>query len=402
MIQLADNKRCTGCFACISVCQHSAISMQPNEEGFLRPIINTDKCIGCHLCEKRCPVLHPLNININNQTAYAVISYKDRNLSSSGGAFSLFARKILNEGGVVFGASMDGQQNLRHIPIFSIDDLYKLRGSKYAQSEIGDCFQVIKKLLKERKKVLFCGTPCQVAGLYSYLNAKYEDLLITLDLVCHGVPSQLVFKTYLEKLKISTALSGGNIEEFRFRKLDSWSIVPAVKFSESKWQILEQEKNVYMEAFFKGWTYRECCFNCQYANLKRVGTFTIADFWGIGKHGIPFKKNVASGVSLVIDNHGLMSKCIEDFKQESYIECRPLDEALHENHNLTASVKREPQRDTAVTDLLNPNVSLLEYAKKYGLLEPKSIRTFFKRFFKNLIYALGLYNTYKSITYKLK
>lgn len=402
MIQLAEKLDCTGCASCVQSCTHSAIVMQSDKEGFLRPVIDENKCIECHLCEKRCPVLHPLHINVDKQAAYAVISYKDRNLSSSGGAFSLFARKILNEGGVVFGASMDEQQNLRHIPIFNVDELSKLRGSKYVQSEIGDCFQVIKKLLREGKKVLFCGTPCQVAGLYSYLNARYEDLLITLDLVCHGVPSQLVFRTYLEKLKKSIALSGGNIEGFRFRKLDSWDYRPAVKFSKSKWQILEQEKNVYMGAFFKGWTYRECCFNCQYANLKRVGTFTIADFWGIGKHGIPFKKNVASGVSLVIDNQGLMPKYMEGVKQESYIEYRPLDEALHENHNLTAPVKREPQRDTAVMDLLNPNISLLEFAKKYNLLDPKSIRTFFKRLFKNLIYALRLYNTYKSITYKLK
>ena len=401
MIQLADNKHCTGCSACMNVCPRKAISMQPDAEGFLQPIIDIEKCVECHLCEKRCPAINPLHINDNTPKAYAVINKKDRNVSSSGGAFSLFARVVLNDGGVVFGAAYDDKLRVRHIAISDINELDKLRGSKYVQSEIDDSYSLVKSYLNYGRKVLFCGTPCQVAGLYKYLNNRYDDQLITLDLVCHGVPSPLVFEKYLEKLKKIDRQEGGNIEGFRFRKLDSWSIVPAVKFSKSKWRILDQERNVYMSAFFKGWTYRECCFNCQYANMNRVGTYTIADFWGIGKHGVPFKKNVASGVSLVIDNCGNLKEIIATMGNDIYVEERPLEEALYENHNLKAPVNRERERDTAISDMIDNDSSLLDFAKKYRLLEKETLKSRVKKHVKNMIYALGLYNVYKSITYRL-
>ena len=402
MIQLADNKHCTGCSACMNVCPHKAISMQPDVEGFLQPVIDDEKCVECHLCEKRCPAINPLRTDGNTPKAYAVINKKDRNVSSSGGAFSLFARMVLNDGGVVVGAAYDDKLRTRHISISDINDLDKLRGSKYVQSEIGDSYSQVKSYLNDGRKVLFCGTPCQVAGLYKFLNKRYDGQLITLDLVCHGVPSPLVFEKYLEKLKKIDRPKGGNIKGFRFRKLDSWAIIPAVKFSESKWRILEQERNAYMSAFFKGWTYRECCFNCQYANMNRVGTYTIADFWGIGKHGMPFKKNVASGVSLVIDNCGNFKETISTMINDVYVEERPLEEALYENHNLKAPVKREKERDTAISDMIDNDFSLLDFAKKYGLLKKETLKLRMKKHVKNAIYALGLYNVYKSITYRLK
>ena len=157
-----------------------------------------------------------------------------------------------------------------------------------------------------------------------------------------------------------------------------------------------------MSAFFKGWTYRECCFNCQYANMNRVGTYTIADFWGIGKHGMPFKKNVASGVSLVIDNCGNFKESISTMINDVYVEERPLEEALYENHNLKAPVKRERERDTAISDMIDNDFSLLDFAKKYGLLKKETLKSRMKKHVKNMIYALGLYNVYKSITYRLK
>ena len=394
MIQLADNKHCTGCSACMNVCPHKAISMQPDGEGFLQP--------ECHLCEKRCPAINPLRTDGNTPKAYAVINKKDRNVSSSGGAFSLFARMVLNDGGVVVGAAYDDKLRTRHIAISDINDLDKLRGSKYVQSEIGDSYSQVKSYLNDGRKVLFCGTPCQVAGLYKYLNKRYDGQLITLDLVCHGVPSPLVFEKYLEKLKNIYSPKDGKIEGFRFRKLDSWDYRPAVKFSESKWRILEQEQNVYMSAFFKGMIYRECCFNCQYANMNRVGTYTIADFWGIGKHGVPFKKNVASGVSLVIDNCGNFKEIISTMINDVYVEERPLDEASYANHNLKASVKRVSERDTALSDMIDNEISLLDFAKKYGLLKKETLKSRMKKHVKNAIYALGLYNVYKSITYRLK
>lgn len=401
MIQLADNKKCTGCSACMNICHHKAISMRPDSEGFLQPIIDRTKCVECHMCEKKCPALNPLNVKNTGQKVYALINKKDRKVSSSGGAFSLFARIVLSTGGMVFGAAFDEKMGVKHIPVFTIKDLDKLRGSKYVQSEVGDSFYLVKKYLGEGRRVLFCGTPCQVAGLYKFLNHKYENLLTTLDLVCHGVPSPLTFEIYLEKLK-KTLPDGEDVKEFRFRKFDSWSSITSIRYSKSKWRKLELEDNAYMNAFYRGWIYRECCFSCQYANTNRIGTYTIADFWGIGKHGRPFKKDVVSGVSLVIDNVGNMMGFISPLISDVYIEERSLDEALYENHNLKASVKREKERNTAIQDLINPNISLIDFATKYKLLKKLTLESKIKRQIKKLIYALNLYNFYKSISYRLK
>lgn len=402
MIQLADRNSCTGCSACANICSHSAILMKQDDEGFLAPKVDEKKCVECGFCEKHCPALHPLQIEQKHQKAYAMISYEDRDKSSSGGAFSVFARYVLAKDGVVFGAAMTERLVIRHIAIDSLCDLDKLRGSKYVQSEIGDSYKQAKDFIRQKRLTLFTGTPCQIAGLYDYLGKRHEDCLITLDLVCHGVPSARVFGKYLEKLKKIDRPAGGNIEAFRFRKLDSWDYCPAVKFAETKWEILAQERNAYMSAFFKGLTYRESCFHCQYSNMERVGTFTIADFWGIGKYGKPFKKNVASGVSLVIDNASLMSVIEKDLSKYAYLEERDIDEALHENHNLKSPVTRSRKRDTAIKDMMDDNISLREYAERYGLLEKENAKYYLKKWCKTIVYALGVYNIYKSLSYRIK
>lgn len=409
---LYDLNNCTGCGSCINTCPHSAISWASNNEGFTIPTIDYSKCVHCGLCEKCCPKIYPIkDTRAEKQDAYAVISNDDRKKSSSGGAFSIFARYVLSHNGVVFGASFYKKDekgkltynfpHLSHIAIDNLLELDVLRGSKYIQSEIGLSFRDAKKCLKDGKMVLFVGTPCQIAGLYKYLGKRYEGSLITLDLVCHGVPNQELFIKYLHKLKKSPRLSSGNvnIEGFRFRNLDSWSIVPAVKIAKSKWKILEQEDNVYMNAFFKLSIFRESCYQCHYSNMNRVGTFTIADYWGIGKDGLKFKIDVSSGVSLVIDNQGMMSELFEEISQYAYIEERPLDEGRKHNHNLNSPSKRPSERDTAVIDLLDENITLIEYAQKYHLLDG-NLKHFIKHTIKELIYSLRLYNVYKSISYK--
>ena len=402
-ITLASNKDCTGCASCYNICPKQAITMSPNTDGFLMPVIDDNKCIECHSCEKHCPVLNTLKQQ-NKETkldAYAVIFNEDRAKSSSGGAFSMFARYVLRKGGVVYGAAMDETLHLHYERVTDENGLNSLRGSKYVQCAIGDSFKHVRDDLRKGTMVLFCGTPCEVAGLYKFLGKHYEELLITLDLVCHGVPSQAVFDSYIKKLS-KECFPGRNITGFRFRKLDSWSIIPAVQLSESKWVILEQEANVYMESFFKGITYRESCFHCAYANLERVGTFTLADFWGIGKHGKKFQKNVSSGVSLVLDNQKLMPSMIDDLSKMAYIEKRSVEEALFENSNLNAPVKRKPERDTAISDLLNPAMSLKEYGQKYKLLPKKNLKYLLTKTVKNVIYFFGLYNVYKTISYKIR
>lgn len=401
MVLLANRIDCTGCASCFNICPQSAITMRDDKEGFLQPFIDSDKCVECQLCRKKCPVINPFIMEEKERLVYAVISKKDRSISSSGGAFSFFARWVLDQGGIVYGATMSGGKNVKHVKIDKVEDLHQLRGSKYVQSKIGYTYRDAKKHLLQNEKVLFTGTPCQIAGLYSYLGKKYDGLLLTLDLVCHGVPSPLSFESYLLKLEKEHP-KYGKIQDFSFRKLDSWSHLTTAKFENTKWKMLNESDNVYMASFFHGWTFRECCFRCQYANLYRMGNCTIADFWGIGKYGIPYKKNVSSGVSLVIDNSGVLKKNLSILQEYAYIEQRTINEALHENLNLKAPFLREPQRDSALNDLIDPNYSLKMYARKYGLLPVKNLRYYIQKIVKNLVYSLGLYNICKTIMYKIK
>ena len=400
-IKLAGKDNCTGCAVCEQSCTYSAISMEEDSEGFLFPKIDKDKCIGCGLCVQRCPELSPIKrLDYSMQTAYAVISNDYRKQSSSGGAFSLFAEWVIKQGGVVFGATYDDGLTVKHIAIDTMEGLCKLRGSKYVQSAIGNSYRQVKTFLSEGRKILFSGTGCQVAGLYAYLNGKrYDGQLYTLDLVCHGVPSYGAFRCYLDKL--SCKLGVKDIIGFRFRKLDSWSIVPTVQLSESKWSMLRLSENVYMDAFFDGIIFRESCFRCQYCNTQRIGTFTLADFWGIGRHGKPFSRNVASGVSLVIDNVGLMSSIKKELEKYAYIEERSIEEAVVEQRNLKTPMSRSVMRDSAVKDLMDKRMSLTEFAKKYGYPYRVTFKTIVANIVKNLIYAFGLYNVYKTIIYKL-
>lgn len=212
---------------------------------------------------------------------------------------------------------------------------------------------------------------------------------------------QAAFSCYLEKLKKIDRSLSRNIDGFQFRKLDSWSIVPAVKFAKLKWHILTLWENAYMNAFFKGIIYRESCYNCSYCNMERIGTCTIADFWGIGKHGVPFSKNVASGVSLVIDNTNLIPKIRSELDKTAYIEERTIEEAMIEQVNLKHPMRRLPEREYAIGLLMAQNVSLQDFAKKCGLSYKPTIKWRLKKVFKDLIYSLGAYNFYKTLIYKI-
>lgn len=402
MPNLANIKDCTGCQACVNACPKSAISMKADSLGFLYPQIDSQKCVSCGLCEKSCPILHKRKDSRQEPDAYAFISKSDRKKSSSGGAFSMFARYILANGGVVFGAHIDENLKVFHTYVEKMDDLDLLRGSKYVQSYIGNSYKEAKSFLKQGRQVLFSGTPCQVAGLYAYLgDNNFDNLLITLDLVCHGVPNQHTFDSYCKKLS-SEHQDKGRVCRFLFRKLDSWSLISSAKFDkEKKWRILEGAENLYMQMFFRGWTYRESCLSCPFASIHRPGTFTIADFWGIGRHGSRFKKNIAAGVSLVLDNKKRMDSLISKMMVYGYIEKRTLSEAVSENQNLASHVERSSNRESAILDMQDETLSLKQIALKYNLLSRKKISAKIFMLLRKVIHALGLYNIYKTINYKL-
>ena len=198
MIAIKEKHNCCGCSACVQVCPKQCIRMYADNEGFLYPQVNSTICIDCGLCEKVCPVINQNKPNVP-LSVYAAknINEEVRIKSSSGGIFTLLAEQIISEGGVVFGARFNENWEVVHDYTETIDGLESFRGSKYVQSSISDNFKVAKQFLKEGRKVLFSGTPCQIAGLKKFLQKEYENLL-TMEVVCHGVPSPMVWRDYID------------------------------------------------------------------------------------------------------------------------------------------------------------------------------------------------------------
>lgn len=288
---------CCGCGACYNKCPVGAISMQENEEGFLTPVIDEAKCTNCGLCLKACPSLNTEFKNNPQPECYAAMADDElRMKSSSGGIFTLLAEYILDKGGYVCGAAFDNNWDVHHIIVDNKEDLAKLRGSKYVQSNTEDCYKQIKKLLDDDKYVLFSGCPCQVAALYSFLGKEYEKLY-TMDLVCHGAPSPKIWQQYLNEYD-RTEIK--NID-FRDKAVFGWSTTMNIYMKNNCDIHLPPKKDSYYRAFLNNYSLRISCGNCHYAKIPRVGDITLGDFWGIEK-SFP-NLNDKKGTSLILVNN---------------------------------------------------------------------------------------------------
>ena len=247
MIEITDKENCCGCHACYNICPRKAISMIEDKKGFKYPVIDKEKCIECNLCKNVCPILTKKTEKRKNK---AWIMYnknkKERINSSSGGIFILLAKEILLKKGVVFGACFDEFYNVHHSYIDNINDINKLQGSKYVQSNIDDSYNLVKNFLEEGKLVLFTGTSCQIEGLYSFLRKKYNNLY-TQDIICHGVPSPKVWQKYLEYQKEKY---GEQIKDISFRNKDNgWSLFQTKISFQTKKYIKDFKNDLYMNAF---------------------------------------------------------------------------------------------------------------------------------------------------------
>ena len=277
--------KCTNCMACYNICPSGAIEMKEDKDGFVYPFINEEKCTHCGLCTKKCPALNleqTKEISERLETPLAYGGYiKDeeiREKSSSGGVFSILSKYVLDKGGYVCGARFTRGGICEHVIVDNWEDLAPLRGSKYVQSNINNCYKEIKNLLEQDKYVLFTGTPCQVAGLYAVLGKDYKKL-ITVDLLCHGVPSQKVFREYLNEI---TDGREQEVENFEFRnKRDGWR-KPIIKFRiDNSYYYYYYWDTAYIKGFLNNLTIRKSCTDCRFNRLPRQGDFTIGDFWDI-------------------------------------------------------------------------------------------------------------------------
>lgn len=366
MIELANRQNCTGCKACLNACYHDALSFVNDEEGFSYPHIDVAKCVECGMCQASCPELHLDKIEKHESpTCYAAYSYEHQKEGSSGGMFSALADYILEKGGYVFGASFDDRFVLRHIGTNNKEDVTKMRGSKYLQSDILYTYREVKKLLIKKELVLFTGTPCQIEGLMFFLRHKSYDNLVAVDIICHGVPSQGAFSKLIRNLG---ALHGPTTK-FSFRKLSGWSIQCRFASQNGTEWGLKYDMDAYMQAFYKNYLFREGCYRCKYATKGRCSDITLADFWGIGSHGIPFKKSLAHGISLVLENSTKGKSILVNLlsSKKIYLEERPLSEGVAGQHNLKEPSPRPKERDTSAVDFVQ-SPTMLAYAKKYNLL----------------------------------
>lgn len=295
MIRITDKSLCTGCTACVNICPAQCIVMRRDREGFDYPVANPDLCIRCGRCESVCPVLSPAD-EAPALSSYAVRSDEYVDESSSGGVFPALAEKVISAGGVVYGAVLQDDMIAGHMDAHCMSEIKSMRGSKYVQSDMYSVFEEVREYLADGRKVMFCGTPCQVAGLNACLGSQQEGLL-TVDTACHGVPSPGLWEKYCRSMGESL---GGKITDVRFRdKSAGWKRY-SFRMSTDKGGIYKVPymNDPYMALFIQGMTLRPSCYKCPARNGRSRSDLTLADLWKVAE--VAPEMDDDRGTSLVV------------------------------------------------------------------------------------------------------
>jgi len=356
---------CSSCGACANACVHGAISMQLDTEGFYRPVIDVEKCVECRICEKVCPWVNTVsNPNGSNATPQTVAAYAKnetvRMESSSGGVFTVLAEQVLDEGGVVVGVAQIEPTKFGHVVVENKADLAKLRGSKYVQADAGLIYREVRFLLRSGKKVLFSGTPCQVAALYAVLGRTAASAdLTTVDVVCHGAPSVKVFEKYIAEMEKDKS---AHVLSTRFRdKRKGWRLYSMTSslntISGDCFQIsktLREDK--FMRFFLQNICLNTSCADCKYGKLPRVADITLGDYWNIAC--VHPEMDDDKGTSLVLLNTE-RGKTLFASVADRVVLCESkVEYAIAGNRNINSSSKPHPKR-----------MQFFKYLEKYTLDE---------------------------------
>lgn len=333
MKAICSHNNCTGCGLCVAQCPKGCISMVPgNNFGHLFPKINEANCIDCGLCKKICPSLHHVENSYPN-ISYAAWSKdeEDYKSSTSGGAASVLSQYVLSHGGVVYGCSMFADIDVRHIRIDNIDDLCKLKGSKYVQSDVTSIYPQLRDDVREGRLTLFTGTPCQVAAVKNMFKRQPENLILV-DLICHGVPSLHMLKQHVKRVA-----NYPHYDKIIFREGNNIVFVVIVEGEKvyRRYFNYPRYNDFYLDTFYDGYTYRESCYSCQYACPNRVSDITIGDFWKLGKR-IPadYIPEHPYGCSLILPSTENGRRLIEKVSAKLNLYERTVEEAVGGNEQL--------------------------------------------------------------------
>lgn len=385
---IAEPEKCTGCGVCRNLCPQNAVRMETDREGFLSPVIDARLCTGCGLCRRKCPQNNPPEPERDEVPAtYACwnLDAEKRRFSSSGGMFTLYAELILSRGGVVFGAGLDAGQNVLFCAARTPAELAHLRCSKYVQADTHEIYRRVKEVLDAGREALFTGTPCQVAALYAFLNGDPPNLY-TCDLICHGVPSPLFYRKWLDHLKQKF---GGPVLSINMRAKELRAYAMAVDFEVGSpprhltfsWRSRDIEYLGW--AFLTNLSLRKCCFACPYIKTPRLGDITLGDFWKLGNLGGE-EDEKRNGISLNLINSKKGRALLADAQKGARLIERDFAEAVSGNLTLREATPPHPKRDAFVLDTVAYDYAALlhKYRKDQLLLRWKRMKMRVKRFLR--------------------
>lgn len=395
MIDSIEKNKCTGCQMCADICPVNAIEYVTDSEGFWYPKVDSKKCIKCQKCLKTCPSLNKLETTKNSPKIYKTwIKDKEIRLkSTSGGIFFAVAQYIIKNGGYVVGCVYgDDYKSAKHIVGNTMEDLKRIMGSKYFQSNLSGIYKKTKTLLDNKEKVLFVGTPCQVSALQSFLGKDYENL-ITMDFICRGINSPMVFKKFVEELeeKYDSKVIYARLKD----KRTGWSSLASyLKFQNGKEYHADKNKDLWIQGYVKFNLYmRKNCSQCAYKTLPRVSDLSMGDFWGIRNQS---KEDMFNGISLLFVNSTKGNEILKNIQDIIELEERELNEAIKYNPCIIKSAKYDKKRDKFFKLIQNNNFSTsVKKCIKTSLI--KRIIMKFKRILKKILFLTKNIDLFKFI-----
>lgn len=346
MHPISDKRTCCGCEACAAICPKQCIRMAEDDEGFRYPITDPSLCTDCGLCERICPEQHPAAV----RTPLECYAARARNAetcaaASSGGIFPLLAAETIRAGGVVLGAAFTPEGEVAHRQAATLEEIQPLAKSKYVQSRLDGCYKEVAALLREGRRVLFTGTPCQIAGLNAYLGTKRSEHLLTAECLCHGAPSPGLWRRYLREI------SGGRRIlriDFRDKSRGGWRNYNLTIQTEGGTRSLPARKDPYMKGFLRELTLRPSCYACPFKSGRSGSDLTLCDLWNVAEAAPAFDDN--RGVSLVLVNTAAGAELFRALDTEH--SALPWDERVRaRNGGFSEQVAPHPLRERFIRKL---------------------------------------------------